>query len=155
MEREKRIERAYEIAREGYTEIGVDTDLALDRLDHAPISLHCWQTDDVGGCEQSNAVLSDGGIQATGDYPGKATNLHEIRQDLESETELAAGFDVVLGVELNFSDKFYIDVGAKYIKAFNVPQQLGDDAETIYPQYFEFYAGFGLSFGFLQEQSSQ
>jgi opacity protein-like surface antigen len=78
---------------------------------------------------------------------------NEIRQELESETELAAGFDVALGLELNFSNKWYLDLGAKYIKAFNVPQQLGDDAETIYPQYFEFYAGAGLTFGFLKEHS--
>ena len=78
MDKEKRIEKAYEIAREEYAGIGVDTDRALDRLDDAPISLHCWQADDVGGCERPDAALSGGGIQATGNYPGKATDLREI-----------------------------------------------------------------------------
>ena len=79
MEKEKRIESSYQNARDEYAEIGVDTDSALDRLDHTPISLHCWQADDVSGCERSDATLSGGGIQATGNYPGKATNLREIR----------------------------------------------------------------------------
>jgi L-rhamnose isomerase len=91
MERDKRIQKAYDIARDEYAGIGVDTDRALDRLDQAPISLHCWQADDVGGCEQSNSALSGGGIQATGGYPGKATNLREIRQDLDKVYSLIPG----------------------------------------------------------------
>jgi L-rhamnose isomerase len=91
MEKEKRIERAYEIAREMYAEIGVDTECALDRLDRTPVSLHCWQADDVKGCEKSDAVLPGGGIQATGNYPGKATNLLEIRQDLDEAYSLIPG----------------------------------------------------------------
>lgn len=91
MEKEKRIQKAYEIAREEYAAIGVDVDRALGRLDHAPISLHCWQADDVGGCERSDAALSGGGIQATGDYPGKATNLQEIFQDLDKVYALIPG----------------------------------------------------------------
>jgi L-rhamnose isomerase len=91
MEKEKRIELSYRIAREAYAEIGVDTHRALDRLDRTPISLHCWQTDDVGGCERSGSVLAGGGIQATGNYPGKATNLEEIRQDLDKVYSLIPG----------------------------------------------------------------
>ena len=91
MEKEKRIELSYRIAREAYAEIDVDTHRALDRLDRTPISLHCWQTDDVGGCERSGAVLAGGGIQATGNYPGKATNLGEIRQDLDKVYALIPG----------------------------------------------------------------
>ncbi len=91
MEKEKRIEKAYQIAGEVYAEIGVDTERALDRLDAISVSLHCWQTDDVGGCEHSNAALSGGGIQATGSYPGKATNLREIRQDLDKAYALIPG----------------------------------------------------------------
>jgi L-rhamnose isomerase len=91
MEKEKRIQKAYEIAREEYAVIGVDVDRALGRLDYVPVSLHCWQADDVGGCEQSGAALSGGGIQATGDYPGKATNLQEIRQDLDKVYSLIPG----------------------------------------------------------------
>jgi L-rhamnose isomerase len=91
MEKEKRIENSYRIAREEYAEFGVDTDRALDLLDHTPISLHCWQADDVSGCERSDAVLSGGGIQATGNYPGKATNLQEIRQDMDKVYSLIPG----------------------------------------------------------------
>ncbi len=91
MEKEKRIEKAYEIAKEEYGEIGVDTDRALDRLDRTPVSLHCWQSDDVSGCERRGAALSGGGIQATGNYPGKATNLREIRQDLDLVYSLIPG----------------------------------------------------------------
>jgi len=91
MDKEKRIEKAYEIAREVYAEIGVDTEHALDRLDRTPLSLHCWQTDDVGGCEHPDSALAGGGIQATGNYPGKATNLQEIRQDLDRAFSLIPG----------------------------------------------------------------
>jgi L-rhamnose isomerase len=91
MEKEKRIEKSYRIAKELYAEIGVDSDLALDRLDHTPISIHCWQTDDVSGCERSAAAVSGGGIQATGNYPGKARNLSEIREDLDQVFSLIPG----------------------------------------------------------------
>ncbi len=91
MEKDERIVGFYQIAKEEYAEIGVDTDRALDRLDHTPISLHCWQADDVGGCERSDAALSGGGMQATGSYPGKATNLREIRQDMDRVYSLIPG----------------------------------------------------------------
>jgi L-rhamnose isomerase len=91
MENDKRIEKAYEIAMEVYSEIGVDTERALDLLDNTPVSLHCWQADDVSGCERSGAALSGGGIQTTGNYPGKATNLGEIRQDMDIVYSLIPG----------------------------------------------------------------
>jgi len=91
MEREKRIQKAYEIAVEEYNELGVDTGQALNLLDKIAISIHCWQTDDVGGCESSDASLSGGGFQATGNYPGRAKNINEIRQDLEKVYSLIPG----------------------------------------------------------------
>jgi len=91
MENVKRIEASYEIAREVYAEIGVDTERALDSLNRTPVSLHCWQADDVGGCEKPDASLSGGGIQATGNYPGRARNLDEIRQDLDKAFSLLPG----------------------------------------------------------------
>jgi L-rhamnose isomerase len=91
MDKEKRIEKAYEIAREVYAETGVNTERALQRLDSTPVSLHCWQADDVGGCEHPDSALAGGGIQATGNYPGKATNLPEIRQDLDRAYSLIPG----------------------------------------------------------------
>ena len=74
--------RAYELARERYAALGVDTEAALVALRGIPISLHCWQGDDVGGFE-SEAGLTGGGIQATGNYPGKARTADELRSDLE------------------------------------------------------------------------
>ena len=68
--------RAYELARERYAEFGVSTDEALDRLLQIPISLHCWQGDDVLGFENPDQALS-GGIMATGNYPGKARTADE------------------------------------------------------------------------------
>lgn len=84
------VERRYELAREQYAEIGVDTDKAIRRLKSVPISLHCWQGDDVGGFE-SDAGLTGGGIQATGNYPGKARNIGELRADLEKAFSLIPG----------------------------------------------------------------
>ena len=63
--------QAYRIAREQFATLGVDADAALRTLATIPISLHCWQGDDVGGFERPGAELSGGGIQATGNYPGR------------------------------------------------------------------------------------
>jgi L-rhamnose isomerase len=81
----------YEKAREAYKAIGVDTDKALAQLAQLPISIHCWQADDVGGFETPDATLSGGGIQATGHYPGKARNIEELRKDLEKVFSLVPG----------------------------------------------------------------
>jgi L-rhamnose isomerase len=85
------IERSYAAAKELYASFGVDTDLVLRQLDEIKISLHCWQTDDVGGFETPDATLSGGGIQATGNYPGKATNISQVRDDLEKVLSLLPG----------------------------------------------------------------
>ena len=77
------IDSAYRLAKEQYAELGVDAGLALKALEAYAISLHCWQTDDGGGLEYEGAELSGGGIQATGNFPGKSRNLAEVRQDLE------------------------------------------------------------------------
>ena len=82
--------RAYEIAREQYAQLGVNTDEAIAAMDGVKISLHCWQTDDVGGFETPDAQLSGGGIQATGNYPGKAGSLDEVRADLDQRLNLHA-----------------------------------------------------------------
>jgi L-rhamnose isomerase len=82
---------SYQSAREYYATLGVDTEKALAVLAETPISLHCWQGDDVGGFEKPNAELSGGGIQATGDYPGKARTLEELRADLDQALSLIPG----------------------------------------------------------------
>ncbi len=85
------IPKAYEIAKAQYAELGVDTDLVLQKMNEVIISLHCWQTDDVGGFETPDATLSGGGIQATGNYPGKATTIEQMRGDLEKVLSLLPG----------------------------------------------------------------
>lgn len=87
----KRIERAYADAKMLYAELGVDTEKAMERLSKMAISLHCWQGDDVGGFETAGAELSGGGIQATGNYPGKARTISELRNDLEKTLSMIPG----------------------------------------------------------------
>lgn len=72
----------YEIARKRYLEMGVDTEAAIEQCARIPVSLHCWQGDDVKGFEGGAAALS-GGIQATGNYPGKARTAAELMADLD------------------------------------------------------------------------
>ena len=84
------IEKAYEAARQRYAELGVDTEQAMKRLSKIPISLHCWQGDDVGGFESSEG-LSGGGIMATGAYPGKARTADELRADVDKVMSLIPG----------------------------------------------------------------
>ncbi len=82
---------SYSLAREAYAANGVDTETALATLARTPISLHCWQGDDVGGFERPGATLDGGGIQATGNYPGKARTIAELRGDLEQALRLIPG----------------------------------------------------------------
>lgn len=91
MAKKERVEKAYAIAREQYAELGVDTDAAIQKMNDVVISLHCWQTDDVGGFETPDAALSGGGIQATGNYPGKAKSIPQMRKDLEKVLALLPG----------------------------------------------------------------
>lgn len=87
--KENLIEQAYKIAKERYAEIGIDTDAALEKLQNIPLSLHCWQADDVTGFESNGALT--GGIQATGNYPGKARNIDEERADVLKAASLIPG----------------------------------------------------------------
>ncbi|MBO4341051.1 MAG: L-rhamnose isomerase [Bacteroidales bacterium] len=87
--KEAQILKAYEIAKERYAALGVDTDKAVAQLEKQQISLHCWQTDDVVGFERNEAL--SGGIQTTGNYPGRARNIDEVRKDLEFVKTLIAG----------------------------------------------------------------
>jgi L-rhamnose isomerase len=84
------LDKAYELAKEQYAEIGVDTDRALERLASIPISLHCWQGDDVGGFENNGEDLG-GGLAVTGAYPGKARTADELRSDLDLALSLIPG----------------------------------------------------------------
>lgn len=83
-------QKAYEIAKELYASIGVDTDKAIERLRQIPVSMHCWQGDDVRGFEGVGGELT-GGIQTTGNYPGRATNIAELRADFEKAASMIPG----------------------------------------------------------------
>ena len=101
------IQQSYELAKERYAALGIDTDQAIETLEKTPVSLHCWQTDDVMGFE-SQAGLS-GGIQTTGNYPGRARTIDEVRQDLEFVNSLLAGTQRVNLHEI------YGDFGGRYV----------------------------------------
>lgn len=84
------VDQAYSLARQQFAELGVDTDKALATLRSVPISLHCWQGDDVGGFENLGTGLT-GGIQTTGNYPGKARTPEQLRADLDKAYSLIPG----------------------------------------------------------------
>jgi L-rhamnose isomerase len=84
------VESAYELAKERYGEMGVDTEKALQTVAGIAISLHCWQGDDVGGFENFDGGLG-GGLAATGNYPGKARTPEELRKDLDLAFSLIPG----------------------------------------------------------------
>ena len=85
------VQKAYELAKEQYATLGVDTDAAIARMKSVKISLHCWQTDDVGGFEKPDSTLGGGGIQVTGNYPGKARSIAEMKMDLVKAMSLLPG----------------------------------------------------------------
>ncbi len=116
----KKVEQAYQLAREQYAALGVDTEIALKRLAGIPISMHCWQGDDVGGFETVGAELSGGGIQATGNYPGKARTIAELRADIEKALSLIPGKH-----RLNLH-ACYLDNGGKFV-----------DRNEIRPEHFQ------------------
>jgi len=116
--KEELIRKAYEIAKERYAAIGVDTDAAIETLKKTPISLHCWQTDDVVGFERNEAL--SGGIQTTGNYPGRARNIEEVRADLQEVKSLLAG---TFRVNLH---ETYGDFGGKFV-----------DRNEVEPKHFE------------------
>ena len=83
------IQERYESAKEIYAGLGVDVDAAVERLNHIPVSMHCWQGDDVMGFEGADSL--SGGIQATGNYPGKARNPQELMADIDKALNLIPG----------------------------------------------------------------
>jgi L-rhamnose isomerase len=81
----------YEIAREAYASLGVDAEKALEVLARHPVSVHCWQGDDVGGFESASAGDPGGGLAVTGNHPGRARTPEELRADLEKVFSLVPG----------------------------------------------------------------
>jgi len=90
MKKNQTVEKAYVLARERYAALGVNTDRVLRRLARVPVSLHCWQGDDVGGFENIGGQLT-GGIVATGNYPGRARTPDELRADAAKALSLIPG----------------------------------------------------------------
>ena len=88
---EQLLEKAYAIAAERYAEAGIDTEKALSRLQKMAISLHCWQADDVRGFETAGGEDLTGGIQTTGNYPGRARNVDELRADVLKAVSMIPG----------------------------------------------------------------
>ncbi len=128
MKREEQIQKSYEIAKERYAAIGINTDEAIAKLEKTPISLHCWQTDDVMGFE-SNKGLS-GGIQTTGNYPGRARTIDEVRKDIEFVNSLLAGEQ-----RLNIHE-IYGDFGGKFV-----------DRDQVDVEHFQSWIDWGKSVG--------
>ena len=81
---------SYAYAKEKYLKLGVDTDKAINTLKSVPVALHCWQGDDVRGFDQKVGALS-GGIQTTGNYPGRATTPEELMADIDEVLKLCPG----------------------------------------------------------------
>ena len=100
----KNLEKNYRIACEKYAELGVDVEKALKTLSAIPISLHCWQGDDVNGFEK-HAGGTSGGILSTGNYPGRARNPEELRADLNM------AFSLIPGAKKLNLHAIYLDTG--------------------------------------------
>lgn len=98
----------YASAKEIFSNIGVDTDVALETLKNISISMHCWQGDDVSGFEGSTEL--SGGIQATGNYPGKARNAEELMQDIDKALSLIPGVHRInLHASYAFLEEGFVD----------------------------------------------
>ncbi len=93
-----------------------------------------------------NLALVFYGINTDVVIPDDTDRENEIRQDLDGENHVIFGYDITLGIDLNFSNKWNIDGGVRYIKGFSLPQQLGEDSEKVHPEYFQIYLGVGISF---------
>ena len=88
--KEESIKKEFNVAKEKYAALGVDVEKAIEKLNKISISIHCWQADDVGGFENPDGELS-GGIQVTGNYPGKASTIDELKGDIEKVLTLVPG----------------------------------------------------------------
>ena len=115
---EQKIKQAYDLAVERYAAIGIDVEKVMEQLQKVQLSLHCWQADDVTGFESAGELT--GGIQATGNYPGKARNIDELRADILKAASLIPG-----NHRLNLHE-IYGDFGGKFV-----------DRDEVEPAHFE------------------
>lgn len=116
--KEELIKKAYEIAVERYAAVGVDVTEAMEQMQKISLSLHCWQADDVTGFEAQGALT--GGIQITGNYPGKSRNMEELRMDILKAVSFIPGKH-----RLNLHE-IYGDFGGKFV-----------DRDEVEPLHFE------------------
>ncbi|MDR0988530.1 MAG: L-rhamnose isomerase [Prevotellaceae bacterium] len=116
--KEALILKGYEVAKERYAAIGIDADKAMEALQNISLSLHCWQADDVAGFESAGELT--GGIQTTGNYPGKARNMEELRADLLKAASYIPGTHRVNLHEI------YGDFGGQFV-----------DRDQVEPKHFE------------------
>ena len=116
--KEEQIINAYKLAKARYADLGIDTDKVMDTLQRTSLSLHCWQADDVTGFESRGTLT--GGIQTTGNYPGKARNIDELRQDILK----AASY--IPGKHRLSLHEIYGDFGGQFI-----------DRDQVEPRHFE------------------
>lgn len=119
MVKEQMVKSAYDIAKERYAAVGVDTEAVIEKLGKISLSMHCWQADDVTGFENPDGQLT-GGIQATGNYPGKARNIEELRADILKAASL------VPGQHRLSLHAIYGDFGGKFV-----------DRDQLEPKHFE------------------
>ena len=115
---EQKIKQAYELAVERYASLGVDVEKAMEQLQKLQLSMHCWQADDVTGFESAGSL--SGGIQATGNYPGKARNIDELRADILKAVSMIPGNHRLSLHEI------YGDFGGKFV-----------DRDQVEPAHFE------------------
>ncbi|MCC8038956.1 MAG: L-rhamnose isomerase [Bacteroidales bacterium] len=120
---------AYDLARERYAAMGIDTEAVLKTLQNVHISLHCWQTDDVCGFENAGSLT--GGIQTTGNYPGRARNIDEVRDDILYATSLIPGQH-----RLNLHE-IYGDFAGEHV-----------DRDQVEMRHFESWVDWALANGF-------
>ena len=120
----------YDLAREAYASVGVDTAKALEVLARTPISVHCWQGDDVGGFESAATGAPGGGLAVTGNYPGRARTPDELRADLEKVFSLVPGKH-----RLNLH-AFYLENGGKKV-----------DRDAIETKHFQAWIDWARSLG--------
>ena len=115
---EQKIKQAYDLAVERYASLGVDVEKAMEHLQKVQLSMHCWQADDVTGFESTGSLT--GGIQATGNYPGKARNMEELRADILKAVSMVPGNHRLSLHEI------YGDFGGKFV-----------DRDQVEPAHFE------------------
>jgi L-rhamnose isomerase len=128
--KDTQIKQAFEYAKARYAGLDIDVEKAIEQLNKLPISLHCWQADDVSGFENGDGELT-GGIQATGNYPGKARTMAELRADIEKAMSLIPGEH---RVNLH---AFYGDFGGETV-----------DRDQIEPKHFQSWINWAKEKGY-------